>query len=276
MLNDETLHDYFESEDIELIHKTNKAHNHYKKLQRRIRLALFGFISITFLPIVFSRYRDFDLVIHSPVFVSIIFVLLGYTLFTIIRFNRHTDFQKIENQKAIKRHADWMDLASFLISLFAMFVILNTFLVSLTSVAMEHSDSMKPTLEPGDDLLVWHNNVTYERFDIVVAKRSEDVYYVKRIIGLPGDTVMYVDNNLYIKEKGASNFELYEEPYLALGSVTCEDTCEYILAEDEVLLLGDNRNQSTDSRNLGPFQLKALYGKVFYRIRPFNTAGKVG
>ncbi len=281
MTDDIKLDDYFAETNVRDLKDIHNAEIQYKKLQRRIKVALFGLLIVAVLPFVFSRYQDFDIIVNSILFIGVMVFLLIYTLYTVFRFSDTTDFTEEDNQEAVKKHAERMDLVAFVTTLFMIFVIMNTFFISLTSVAAENSDSMLPNLRPGDDLLVWHYDVNYERFDIVVAKVDSETYYVKRIIGLPGETVRYENNQLYIQRKGSTVMEQIDEHFIEDSSDTCpttdmpEDPCEFILDDDEVLLLGDNRAQSTDSRELGPFKMADLYGRVFYRIRPFDAIGEV-
>lgn len=275
MTDDIKLDDYFTEENVRDLKDIHKAEIQYKKLQRRIKVALFGLLAVAVLPFVFSRHQDFDIIVNSVLFIGVMVFLLIYTLYTVFRFSDTTDFADEDNQTAVKKHAERMDLVAFVSTLFMIFVIMNTFFIALTSVADENSDSMLPTLKPGDDLLVWHYDVTYERFDIVVAKIDSETYYVKRIIGLPGETIRYEDNQLYVQRVGSSVMEQIDEYFIEDSLGTCTNICEYTLEDDEVLLLGDNRAQSTDSRILGPFTMDDLYGRVFYRIRPFDAIGEV-
>ena len=137
-------------------------------------------------------------------------------------------------------------------------------------------NSMNPTLSDGDNL--WVNKLTYEigepkRFDIVIFNYSEDVTYVKRIIGLPGETVMidkegniYIDNELLQENYG-------KERILDAGRAASP----VILAHDEYFVLGDNRNGSSDSRwsDVGNVKKEQIIGKVVLRIFPLSKFGPV-
>ncbi len=136
--------------------------------------------------------------------------------------------------------------------------------------------SMEDTLSNGDNLIV--DKISYrihdpERFDVIVFpyKEEEDTYYIKRIIGLPGETV-YIDGsgNIYI------NGELLEENY---GTETILNagnaSTEIILKNDEYFVLGDNRNNSTDSRMIGCIKHDDIVGKAWLRVYPFNSFGLV-
>lgn len=135
--------------------------------------------------------------------------------------------------------------------------------------------SMNDTLQDGDNLVV--DKVTYrfsdiDRFDIVVFRNHNDkhMYYIKRIIGLPGETVQIQGDDIYI------NGELLEEDYgkEAMASPGCAYE-PITLGEDEYFVLGDNRNDSSDSRDpaVGNIQRDWIVGRAFLRITPFNKAG---
>lgn len=138
--------------------------------------------------------------------------------------------------------------------------------------------SMEPMLSDGDNLIV--DKITYrfrdpERFDVIVfpVVQDEDKKYIKRIIGLPGETVQIDDNgNIYI------NGEVLEENY---GRETISPDMigraaePIVLGEDEYFVMGDNRNDSMDSRwnIVGNVNRDAIIGSAWTRIWPLNKIG---
>lgn len=140
-------------------------------------------------------------------------------------------------------------------------------------------DSMLNTLHDGDNLIV--DKISYrfkdpERFDIIVFpyQFAEDTYYIKRIIGLPGETVQIIDGYVYI------NGEKLEESYgrEVIDSDKYGIAVEPVeLGEDEYFVLGDNRNASSDSRfeDVGPLHRDELIGKAWIRIWPFDSFGTI-
>lgn len=138
--------------------------------------------------------------------------------------------------------------------------------------------SMSPTLDDKDQLLV--DKISYrfsdpDRFDIIVFpyKYEKDTYYIKRIIGLPNETV-FIDSEgkIYI------NGELLEEGYGKEIIIDPGRAYEEIkLAEDEYFVLGDNRNNSSDSRdpNIGNIKRDQIMGRAFMRVYPFNKLGMI-
>lgn len=138
-----------------------------------------------------------------------------------------------------------------------------------------NGSSMNVTLEDGDNLIV--DKISYrfkdpERFDIIVFpyQYKEDTYYIKRIIGLPGETVQVVDGMVYID--GELLDESYGKEVMNYAGVAI-DPIE--LDEDEYFVLGDNRNNSSDSRDpsVGNIQKDQIIGKAFLRIWPLNKFG---
>ncbi len=148
-----------------------------------------------------------------------------------------------------------------------------TFIGQRTRVS---GQSMEYTLQDGDNLIV--DKISYRfrdpsRFDIIVFpyKYEEHTYYIKRIIGLPGDTVQVADGSVYI------NGELLESDiYGAEAMENAGIAAEPIkLGEDEYFVLGDNRNHSQDSRDpsVGVLTRKDLLGRAWVRIYPFDKIG---
>ena len=137
------------------------------------------------------------------------------------------------------------------------------------------SESMVPTLKVGDRVLV--NKLSYElgdvsRGDIVVFKappeaRSDGIDdLVKRVIGLPGDTVEARDGKMYV------NGRLLHEPYLPDGTQTTNLEATKVPA-GHLFMMGDNRAASRDSRFFGPIKESAVIGRVFVRIWPPGSVG---
>ena len=134
---------------------------------------------------------------------------------------------------------------------------------------------MKNTLHHGDQLIV--DKITYRfkepvRYDIIVFpyQYEEDTFYIKRIIGLPGETVQIVNGEIYINGeilRETYGREVIRDPGMAAEPVQ--------LGEDEYFVLGDNRNASSDSRepSVGVIHRNDIVGRAWIRIWPLNKAG---
>ena len=136
--------------------------------------------------------------------------------------------------------------------------------------------SMEYTLSDGDNLIV--DKISYrfrkpERFDIVVFpfQYKEDTYYIKRIIGLPGETVQ-IDSNGVIYIDGEELEESYGREVIQNPGEAAEPV---ELGEDEYFVLGDNRNASSDSRDpsVGKVLGKDFVGRAWLRLYPFDKIG---
>jgi signal peptidase I len=133
--------------------------------------------------------------------------------------------------------------------------------------------SMQPTFEDQNRLIISKTS-EIGRFDKVVFHSPEPGKdYIKRVIGLPGDTVEMKQDTLYI------NGKKYDEPYLDAskqklpeGELLTEDFQE-IVPEDAYFVMGDNRRQSRDSREIGAVSAKEMIGEVKLRFFPLNKAG---
>ncbi len=161
----------------------------------------------------------------------------------------------------------------YLVVIFGLTFLFITFVAQRTEVS---GQSMEPTLHDGDSLLV--DKLSYrfsdpKRFDIIIFPYAGDPesYFIKRIIGLPGETVQIdYDGNIYI------NGELLEEYY---GAEVIKDpgrAAEPVtLGEDEYFVMGDNRNYSFDSREpaVGNIKREDSIGRTFIRVFPFSSFG---
>ena len=137
--------------------------------------------------------------------------------------------------------------------------------------------SMENTLSHGDNLIV--DKITYrfsdpKRYDIIVFpfRYQEDVYYIKRIIGLPGETVQVIDGYVYID--GEQLDEHYGNELMENPGIVAEPL---MLGEDQYFVLGDNRNHSSDSRDpsVGVIRRENLLGRAWIRIWPFERFGAI-
>lgn len=136
--------------------------------------------------------------------------------------------------------------------------------------------SMNNTLEDGQVVIV--NKLAYkfgtvDRFDIIAYSGNDDEYYdIKRVVGLPGETVKIDNGYLYI-DGIILDEDIYDESILNSGIAAKEIT----LGKNEYFVLGDNINNSEDSRfnNVGNINKSDILGKVVYILKPKGERGKV-
>ncbi|MBU6141751.1 signal peptidase I [Patescibacteria group bacterium] len=167
--------------------------------------------------------------------------------------------------------AVWEVVEVVLVAVVTVFLI-RTFLVQPFLVS---GASMEPNFTDGNYLLV--DEVTYhfrapQRDEVIVFRYPENpsIFYIKRIIGLPGETIKIGNGQVGIMNKDGSETML-QEPYLPYGTQT-SGNMTVTLGPTQYFMLGDNRNYSYDSRGWGPMDQKYIIGLVRARLLPFSKA----
>lgn len=179
--------------------------------------------------------------------------------------------RRSHKRSATRNLIEWLGVMVIAV---AVALLIQTFLVQAFRIP---SESMEPTLQDGDRVLV--NKLSYRggvpnRGDVVVFHRppsfpaqiGEPEDLIKRVIGLPGDTLLTVNGQLYV-----NNRELIE-PYLTEGTATTMIESPIVIPEGEVFLLGDNRTNSTDSRMFGSVSVDSIVGRAFMIMWPLSRA----
>lgn len=175
---------------------------------------------------------------------------------------------KQKENKVLSELIGWgRDIAIALVIVFLIF----TFLGQKTNVI---GKSMEPTLHDGDQLVV--DKLTYrfrdvERFDIIVFPYEPKLYYIKRVIALPGETVSIEEGHVLV------NGEQIDAKYQFEIISQYGNNLPLTVPESEYFVLGDNRNNSSDSRyvDVGTIKEDAIMGLARLRIWPVNNFGKV-
>lgn len=145
--------------------------------------------------------------------------------------------------------------------IFVVIVLIRTFLITPIVVS---GPSMKPTLK-GGELMILNKLGDFERFDVVVV----DIGYeeiIKRVIAMPGETIACEKGIIYV------NGKMQEDKY---GSGVTFDFEKVTLAEDEYFVMGDNRQDSKDSRHIGPVKKDAIKGTTSLVLFPFSSFGNI-
>ncbi len=146
-------------------------------------------------------------------------------------------------------------------------VLIRTFIITPVRV---NGNSMKTTLFDREILLLTKSNRNIKRFDIIVLKFDGE-RLVKRVVGLPGEHLKYVNNQLYV------NDNLIEDSFS--NSITISfDIKELgyeVIPDNHYFVLGDNRSESKDSRFFGMVDIDDIVGKTKFRLYPFKRIGMV-
>lgn len=142
-------------------------------------------------------------------------------------------------------------------------VLIRTFIITPVRV---DGDSMKNTLKNGDILLLYKLS-SINRFDIIVLDEEKDnEKIIKRVIGMPGETIAIKKDKIYINDKVIDDEYAYGET---------SDYNKVTLRDNEYFILGDNRLISKDSRYFGPIKENEIKGKIVFRLFPFTKIGTV-
>lgn len=174
-----------------------------------------------------------------------------------------------------KAMREMISMLSYLLGVLCLTWVVVTFVGQRTEV---DGSSMEPMLSDGDNLIV--DKISYrfrdpERFDIIVFpfKYKENTYYIKRIIGLPGETVQ-IDERGNIFINGEVLTEHYGREAIQAENVGIAGE-PVVLGRDEYFVMGDNRNNSTDSRTeiVGNIKREDIIGRAWVRIWPLYRVG---
>lgn len=146
-------------------------------------------------------------------------------------------------------------------------ILIICFLMYVATFQQVVGPSMSPNLKNSDLLIL--NKAVYKlrepkRGEVISFEYTGTKYLIKRIIGLPGESIEVKNNILYIDGKP------FEEDYLDSSVITKDFKLDEKIPKDSYFVMGDNRMDSMDSRDFGPIKEKDIIGKVLFRIWPIN------
>lgn len=164
-----------------------------------------------------------------------------------------------------KKKSSLREMVEVIVTALVLAFLIKTFVVGNFWIP---SESMVPTIEVNDKVIVTNFSYWFEgpkRGDVIVFRYPLDTKkdYIKRCIGLPGETIEFRDSKLYV------NGQLVEEPYLPEGLVF-EDYGPIEVPEGQYFMCGDNRNHSSDSRVWGFVEKRLIIGKAQVIYWPFD------
>jgi signal peptidase I len=136
-------------------------------------------------------------------------------------------------------------------------------------------DSMLPTIKDGEQIIVEKLTIKStlpQRGEVLIVRhpQNDSVFIIKRVIGLPGEKIKIEDDSVFI------NDEKLDEPYLQAGIKTIGrsflgDNTEYMIPQKNYMVLGDNREDSADSRNWGTIELNKIVGRPVFVYYPWKN-----
>ena len=219
------------------------------------------------------------------------------------RVNENIKTHKADNNKKDKLPSEkgkksftksFLEQLELIVIFFAIMVLVFTFVCKTCKVVGE---SMRETLQNGETVLIWSLFYSPGYGDVVVIHDDEALNepIVKRVIGLPGDkirvehtldsmktTITHADGSVTVLDSANEDYVRYVDERRALGYYGENEALlpyskdeTYVVNDGEVFVMGDNRLNSRDSRELGAYSSNQILGKVVFRIAPFNVMGAV-
>ncbi len=169
-----------------------------------------------------------------------------------------------------------MEIMETVVFVGSLFIVVYLFILQPNQIK---GASMEPTFYNGN--YIFTSKVTYkmrnpQRGDVVVfhSPRNPDIEYIKRVIGLPGDTILIENQQVYV------NGQKIDEPYISAATTLIpgnfvQEGVPIEVPEDHYFVMGDNRPRSSDSREFGPIPVSSIVGQVFFRYFPTDALGPV-
>ena len=174
------------------------------------------------------------------------------------------------------------EIVETLVLTVAIFFVIQTFIAQPYQVRQQ---SMETTLEPGEYVLV--DKLTprfdsYKRGDIIVfeppqgwAVGGDNTPFIKRIIGLPGDTIELRDGHVYVNGTELQEPYVYQQDGAGQPTDPTSGQSRWVIPSGDIFVMGDHREASADSRTFGPVPLTSVIGRAWLRYWPLSTFGLI-
>lgn len=169
-----------------------------------------------------------------------------------------------------------MDILETVVFIGSIFMVVYLFVFQPNQV---RGSSMEPSFYNGEYFFtskIAYKFKEFERGDVIVLKdpKNEEIDFIKRIIGLPGDTLLFKDGEVYV------NGTKLNEPYIPAKTPVWDhgavaENVPFVVPQADVFVMGDNRERSSDSREFGPIPIESVIGMVFYRYYPTARMGVI-
>lgn len=269
----------------------NKEPSKWRLFYSKIIVEIVCFIFILFSIIFNNRVALFSRIFASFLFNTSISGIIIYiiALSVVLVFNTIQiaiyilDYKKNNFDYSI-RLDKILDIPVFICKCLTVFIFIMIF---ITSPCRIYGHSMDNTFAEGEHVLSFNCFNELNNGDVVVLDArpycNENSFYIKRIVASGGDTIRFDSSNnlLYINDEILKEVNTDNNQYISLREYSNffnsaeELSYEYTLLEDELILMGDNRENSKDSRSFGIVKYGDIYGVVYFRFFPFNRFGAV-